>query len=76
MVLVGGHTDAFGPATLNQALSLDRARVTADYLTDRGVRPDLMRVAGFGSRWPEADNATPRGRAANRRVEIVPWPDR
>ncbi|ABD11289.1 flagellar motor protein MotB [Frankia sp. CcI156] len=75
VVLVGGHADASGSATLNQALSLDRAQVIADYLTDRGVRPDLIRVAGFGSRWPVADNATPRGRAANRRVEIVPWPD-
>ncbi|KQC37335.1 OmpA family protein [Frankia sp. ACN1ag] len=75
-VLVGGYTDTSGPSALNQALSLNRAQAAADYLTSRGVPADLVRVAGFGSREPVASNGTLQGRAANRRVEIIPLPSR
>ncbi|CAJ63147.1 MULTISPECIES: OmpA family protein [Frankia] len=75
-VLVGGYTDTSGPSALNQALSLNRAQAAADYLTSRGVPADLVRAAGFGSREPVAGNGTPQGRAANRRIEIIPLPSR
>ncbi|WP_261569319.1 OmpA family protein [Frankia gtarii] len=75
-VLVGGHTDISGPPALNQALSLNRAQTAADYLTSRGVPTDLVRAAGFGAREPIGNNRTPQGRAANRRVEIIPLPSR
>ncbi|THJ74840.1 OmpA family protein [Candidatus Frankia alpina] len=75
-VLVGGHTDISGPPALNQALSLNRAQTAADYLTGRGVPADLVRAAGFGAREPIGNNRTPQGRAANRRIEIIPLPSR
>ncbi|EIV90987.1 OmpA family protein [Frankia sp. QA3] len=75
-VLVGGYTDTSGPSAFNQALSLDRAQAAADYLTSRGVSADRVRAAGFGAREPVSDNATAQGRAANRRVEIIPLPSR
>jgi chemotaxis protein MotB len=35
------------------------------------VTPDRLSVAGYAEHRPVADNATPEGRAANRRVDIV-----
>lgn len=74
-VIVGGHADVTGPLVLNQALSLDRARAAADYLTGQGVPADQVRPAGFGPDRPVADNATSAGRAANRRIDIIPVAD-
>ncbi|KPM54985.1 flagellar motor protein MotB [Frankia sp. R43] len=70
-VLVGGHTDSTGPLAFNQALSMDRARAAREYLVQRGVPAERVRVAGFGPERPVADNATVAGRAANRRVDVT-----
>jgi OOP family OmpA-OmpF porin len=69
--LVAGHTDSTGPASVNQALSLGRAEAAVNYLVSRGVPTERLRAVGYGASRPAADNATPAGRAANRRVEIV-----
>jgi outer membrane protein, adhesin transport system len=69
-VLVEGHTCSIGPANYNQALSERRARSVADHLVDLGVRPDAIRVVGYGMDRPIADNATAEGRRINRRVEV------
>ncbi|WP_018502664.1 OmpA family protein [Parafrankia discariae] len=74
-VIVGGHTDSTGPRALNQALSIDRARVAREYLVLRGVPAERIRAAGFGPDQPIADNATTSGRAANRRVDVTPVAD-
>jgi len=65
-----GHTDSTGPESINDPLSLERARSVRDYLVDRGVPASHIQVAGRGEREPVADNATEAGRARNRRVEI------
>jgi outer membrane protein OmpA-like peptidoglycan-associated protein len=70
LIDVYGHADSTGSAAYNQTLSENRARVVGDYLTMRGVGPGRLRTQGFGSSMPVADNATPEGRAKNRRVEI------
>lgn len=67
---VVGHTDSTGRADLNDRLSLARARAVVRYLEGRGISVDRMQARGVGSREPIADNATPEGRALNRRVEI------
>ena len=36
-----------------------------------GIPSTQLRLGGYGDTHPVADNATPEGRAANRRVEIV-----
>jgi outer membrane protein OmpA-like peptidoglycan-associated protein len=66
-----GHTDSKGAAAANDALSLDRAASTRDWLVARGMSPVKIAVAGRGSRDPLASNEEEAGRAANRRVEIL-----
>ncbi|MCK9923798.1 OmpA family protein [Frankia sp. AgPm24] len=73
-VLVAGHTDATGPSTVNQALSVQRAEAVADYLAGRGVPRERLKAAGFGALEPVGDNGTRAGRAANRRVQIAAAP--
>ena len=56
----------------NYALSLARARAVADYLAKRlQLDPSRISVEGRGPDQPVADNRTPLGRAANRRVEVT-----
>ena len=66
-----GHTDAKGSAAANDALSLDRAASTRDWLVARGLSPVRIAVAGRGARDPLASNDDDAGRATNRRVEIL-----
>ncbi|XHS02808.1 OmpA family lipoprotein [Sphingomonas sp. DBB INV C78] len=67
---VYGHTDSTGNDGINIPLSQNRAKSVADYLTTRGVTSARIGTQGFGSSQPIASNATPEGRAQNRRVEI------
>jgi outer membrane protein OmpA-like peptidoglycan-associated protein len=70
-VNVCGHTDAQGGAEHNLALSLQRARAVADVLGRAGVPAAALKVQGFGSAYPVADNGTDEGRAMNRRTEVI-----
>jgi len=67
---VAGHTDSSGSKEYNEDLSQRRAQSVAYILAQNGVMPQRMYVIGFGETRPKASNATPRGRADNRRVEI------
>jgi len=67
---VSGHTDITGREEFNQSLSELRAKSVADYLIERGIDPMRISYIGHSSRKPIASNATPEGRALNRRVEI------
>jgi outer membrane protein OmpA-like peptidoglycan-associated protein len=69
-VQVGGHTDLSGSDEVNQVLSTARATAVVDYLVAEGVSPERLEAVGYGSSRPVADNATPEGRRANRRIEI------
>ncbi|MBP6011172.1 MAG: OmpA family protein [Alphaproteobacteria bacterium] len=72
---VSGHTDSTGANQYNQDLSQRRANSVAYVLSQNGVMPQRMYVIGLGETRPVASNATPAGRAKNRRVEIqiVPY---
>ncbi|MFO8152801.1 OmpA family protein [Thioalkalivibrio sp.] len=70
-VLVEGHTCNIGPAEYNQTLSERRAESVVDYLESEGVRPDAIRMVGYGEERPTADNSTREGRELNRRVEVT-----
>ena len=70
-VRVVGHTDAKGSAAANNALSLDRAAATRDWLVARGFSPQRIAVAGRGAQDPVGSNDTDAGRAGNRRVELL-----
>lgn len=71
LIRIEGHADATGSAAFNQTLSENRAQAVASYLMQRGVDPRRIVAVGFGSSRPIASNATPEGRAQNRRVEIL-----
>lgn len=71
LVDVIGHTDSSGAEDYNQDLSERRANAVADYLKGRGVIAERIVAFGRGETQPVATNATPEGRAANRRVELM-----
>jgi OOP family OmpA-OmpF porin len=69
-VAVLGHTDADGSRPANLALSLARAQAVKDHLVAQKVPADLVDTQGVGPDQPVASNATPEGRARNRRIEF------
>jgi len=79
LIVVEGYTDnvPVGPElqaagiSNNLDLSAKRAVSVANYLTARGVKPDLVSAQAFGASHPATSNDTPEGRAKNRRVEIT-----
>jgi len=74
-VEIGGHTDAVGPQAARQKISEKRAESAKKYLMDKfNIAGDRMKVKGYGSTKPIADNSTKEGRAKNRRVEIRALP--
>jgi len=70
-LIVEGHTDSQGSESYNQGLSQRRADTVRDYLVQKGYPADRIQARGKGKGSPIADNASPEGRANNRRVEIV-----
>lgn len=69
---VGGHTDSQGSEAYNRGLSERRVASVIDYLVAKGVSRDQLVGVGYGESLPIDSNATPEGRARNRRVEIIP----
>lgn len=67
---IRGHTDATGDAAANLALSQRRAESVRASLIQMGIAAERLTAVGYGEEFPIADNATPAGRALNRRVEI------
>ncbi|MEL7031966.1 MAG: OmpA family protein [Pseudomonadota bacterium] len=67
---VAGHTDNVGGRAANLSLSQARAQAVANYMQDAGFDVARLVVTGYGPDQPESDNATPEGRAANRRIEF------
>lgn len=70
LIDINGHTDSTGSQAYNQGLSERRAMSVAGYLNSQGIDPRRVSAVGFGPNQPIASNATPDGRAQNRRVEI------
>jgi outer membrane protein OmpA-like peptidoglycan-associated protein len=71
---IGGHTDNSGSPADNQHLSTLRAEAVRNYLVAKGVPFQQVVARGYGATMPRTPDTTPRGRAANRRVEIKPLP--
>ena len=70
-VELAGHTDSVGPKSLNRRLSLQRARAVADRLAAAGIDGARLQTSGHCDRRPLMDNHTRKGRAMNRRVELI-----
>ncbi|MFZ5697134.1 MAG: OmpA family protein [Pseudomonadota bacterium] len=71
-VEIGGHTDNRGAAATNRKLSQARADSVRKTLIEKfNIAGDRVSAKGYGPDQPIADNDTPEGRTANRRVEGV-----
>ena len=69
-ITVVGFTDNTGSVQLNQNLSEQRAQSVVNYLESQGIPASRLKAVGMGENDPIASNATPAGRAQNRRVEM------
>ena len=69
-VEVGAHTDNAGTAAENLHLTNLQAEAVRNYLVTKGVPFQQVVPRGYGATVPLTADTTPRGRAANRRVEI------
>ena len=74
-VMIVGHTDSDGSDVYNQGLSERRAKTIAKLFRDNGVKADKIYYKGSGESEPIARNNTEKGKAKNRRVEIVEAPN-
>ena len=78
MLLVNAYSDnvPIGPqlkregVTSNVELSQKRADAVMHYLVSQGVNSKMVSAHGYGAEKPVASNATAKGRAKNRRVEL------
>jgi len=69
---IEGHTDNVGSAAPNTKLSQKRADAIKAYFEKKGIDASRLTATGFGSEKPLGDNKTAKGRAENRRVELLP----
>ena len=74
-ITVEGYTDNVPIHSVefpsNWELSTSRATTVVQYLISRGVNDNRLGAAGYADLHAIASNATPAGRALNRRVDIV-----
>ena len=70
-IIIEGHTDSVGDASVNKRLSQQRAQAVKKFLASRGIAETRIEARGFGEEVPVATNTTNAGRRLNRRVEVV-----
>lgn len=76
-VVIEGHSDSTGSEANNLTLSQKRAESVRQYFIYNGVLPAKRITAkGYGSSRPLASNATAKGRAINRRIDVIVKPVR
>jgi flagellar motor protein MotB len=77
---VEGHTDNDPPPApwaSSHQFTMGRAMSVFDYLSTRTrLKPNQLFLVGHGGNHPVVSNATLAGKARNRRVELVVYPDR
>lgn len=73
-VLVEGHTDSDGDEKLNWKLSTERSLSIVYQLIKNKVAPQRITAAGRGEHVPIASNDTNKGKARNRRTDIILTP--
>jgi outer membrane protein OmpA-like peptidoglycan-associated protein len=71
-LVINGHTDNVGGDALNLELSRRRATAVRKALVERyQIDEPRLTTNGFGASQPKESNDSDRGRALNRRVELV-----
>lgn len=74
-VVIEGHTDAVGKADANLVLSEKRAAAVEKYLvSNNAVNGAQVETKGLGFEKPITENKTPKGRATNRRIDLIITP--
>ncbi len=68
---IGAHTDSRGSEAFNQRVTQSVADQVRMALIARGIAASRLVAVGYGETRPIADDATPAGRAANRRIELA-----
>lgn len=75
-VVIEGHTDSDGKKEANNKLSAERAKAVLDYLvSNEAVEGANIRSVGYGFDRPLSSNRTAKGKAQNRRVDVIISPD-
>lgn len=69
-IQLDGHSDNVGDRLRNRELSRQRVLAVQEYLTGRGIDPELITTRFHGERYPVAANTSAAGRAKNRRVTL------
>ncbi len=77
IVGIEGHTDTVPTGAISShQLSAAQSTAVFEALTSRSRFPaEQLFTVGYGANRPVASNATPAGRARNRRVEVVIYPE-
>jgi len=71
-IYIEGHTDSIGSDEKNFKLSFDRSKSVQSWLTlNHILSPEQIQIHSFGRTRPVADNKNAKGRALNRRVEVI-----
>lgn len=70
-VRIEGHTDSKGDVKMNQKISLKRAEAVRDFLIAATMDGSRLKALGYGEVRPVASNEFKKGRAMNRRIDIV-----
>jgi outer membrane protein OmpA-like peptidoglycan-associated protein len=70
-VRIEGHTDSAGDEAHNITLARERIAAAVAYLVTKGVDASAIEQVAVGEAKPIADNATPEGKRANRRLEVT-----
>jgi outer membrane protein OmpA-like peptidoglycan-associated protein len=74
-IKLDGYTDSSGSSAVNTPLSATRAQAVKNWLQRKSPSnfPNnrFLSVQGHGPDNPVADNSTPQGKAANRRVDLT-----
>lgn len=68
---IPGFADSRGSAKYNMQLAASRAQAVADYIISQDINKDRIVTVAYGEAKPLASNATSKGRALNRRVQII-----
>jgi OmpA-OmpF porin, OOP family len=68
---IAAHTDSQGDPESNLQRSQEQANALARYLVEHGVNAPRLTARGYGDTRPIESNSTSRGRAINRRLELL-----
>jgi len=70
LILLVGHTDNKGKLRYNKKLGKRRADAVKEFFVNAGIPVNKIKTQSFADLQPLRSNATPEGRAKNRRVMI------